>query len=76
MHFTSFSNLQILLEIQFCAEAPGKKWGLAMWPSGMAAGGSGCGVGRGRWGEGLVSHLWSICARSWDRGGLGGGVGR
>jgi hypothetical protein len=41
MDFTRFSNLQLLLEIQFCAEAPAKKWGLAMWPSGMATGGSG-----------------------------------
>jgi hypothetical protein len=40
------------------------------------SGGSGGGVDRGRWGEGLGSHLWSISARSWDRGGLGGGVGR
>jgi hypothetical protein len=38
--FTSFSKILLLLEIRFCAEAPGKKRGLAMWPSGMAAGGS------------------------------------
>jgi hypothetical protein len=40
MDFTRFSHLQLLLEIQFCVEAPGKKWGLSMWPSGMAASGS------------------------------------
>jgi hypothetical protein len=41
--------------MHFCARAPGKNWGLAMWPSGMASGGSGqnsgeelAGEGRGR----------------------------
>jgi hypothetical protein len=64
--FTRFSNLQILLEIQFCAKAPGKNWGLAMWSSGMAAGGSGQNSGEGLAGEG----------RGWVEDGRGLTTGR
>jgi hypothetical protein len=39
--FYKFQQFANTIGDQFCAEAPGKKWGLAMWPSGMAAGGSG-----------------------------------
>jgi hypothetical protein len=40
------------LEIRFCVEAPGKKWGLAMWPLGMVVGGSGQNFGEELAGEG------------------------
>jgi hypothetical protein len=35
--FTRFSNILLLLEIRFCAEAPGKKWGLAIGSLGVRA---------------------------------------
>jgi hypothetical protein len=38
------------------------------------SGGSGGGVGRGRWGEGLGAHQGSICVLGWGRGCAGVGA--
>jgi hypothetical protein len=74
-HFTSFSNLQILLEIQFCTDAPGNKWGLAMRPLAVGAAwlrpmpANRGAPGRGGRGIRLCAHLGPGGGQS-----LGGGV--
>jgi hypothetical protein len=75
--------LQILLEIQFSAKAPEKNWGLAMWSSGMAAGGSGrnsseglAGQGPGWVEDGRGLTTGPVWGPSWGGGAPGGGVPR